>query len=284
MAFSLQAQRRSLPIFSAKRKILEEFSCHSCLVIIGETGSGKTTQIPQYLYEAGLTKTGGIACTQPRRVAATTVAARVAEEMGVKLGAEVGYSVRFDDCSSLQTQVKYMTDGMLLREAITDRSLMKYNIVILDEAHERTLHTDILFGIVKAAKARRAARQQRPLKVIVMSATLQADQFSAFFDGAKVLYVQGRQHPVDVFYTEESQTDYLRAAIISALQIHQDKPAKGDILMFLTGQEEIESASHILKDCQCHLPSSCSRMVVCPLFAALPSRQQTKVFSPAPLV
>ncbi|XP_062505278.1 ATP-dependent RNA helicase DHX33-like [Corticium candelabrum] len=278
----MQSQRRNLPIFSARKSLLDEIMGHNCLIIIGETGSGKTTQIPQYLYEAGLSKNGVIACTQPRRVAATTVAERVAAEMGVRLGAEVGYSVRFDDCSSFQTRVKYMTDGMLLREAMTDQNLMKYSVVILDEAHERTLHTDILFGIIKAAKDKRAAKQLKSLKVIVTSATLHADQFSVFFGGAKVLYIQGRQHPVEVFYTDESQTDYLRAAVVSAFQIHQEKPPHGDILVFLTGQDEIDTACRIIKDCQRYLPSDCPQLVICPFYAALPSKHQTRVFSPTP--
>ncbi|XP_065842530.1 ATP-dependent RNA helicase DHX33-like isoform X2 [Oscarella lobularis] len=219
---------------------------------------------------------------KPRRVAATSVAGRVAEEMEVTLGSEVGYSVRFDDKTSPHTAIKYMTDGMLLREAMGDKLLLNYSIIILDEAHERTLHTDILFGIVKGAQNQRAENKSlKNLKILVMSATLDADQFSAYFGSAKVLYVQGRQYPVRILYAAEPQTDYARAAVVTALQIHQEEEP-GDILIFLTGQEEIETTERILNDCQQHLDSKYLRLFVCSLYAALPSRLQSKVFHPAP--
>lgn len=150
---SIQETRRSLPIFAYRQSLLDAIQDHQVIIIEGETGSGKTTQIPQYLYEAGYTKINGekkkIGCTQPRRVAAMSVAARVAQEMGVKLGTEVGYSIRFEDCTTERTVVKYMTDGMLLREFLNEPDLESYSVMIIDEAHERTLHTDILFGLVK---------------------------------------------------------------------------------------------------------------------------------------
>ena len=146
------------------------------MIIEGETGSGKTTQIPQYLYEAGYCKDGlRVGCTQPRRVAAMSVSARVAEEIGVKLGQEVGYSIRFEDCTSDRTVLKYMTDGMLLREFLNEPDLASYSAIIVDEAHERTLHTDILFGLVKDI-----ARFRPDLKVLIASATLDAEKFSSF--------------------------------------------------------------------------------------------------------
>lgn len=150
---SIQETRRSLPIFAYRQSLLDAIKDHQVIIIEGETGSGKTTQIPQYLYEGGYTKINGekkkIGCTQPRRVAAMSVAARVAQEMGVKLGTEVGYSIRFEDCTTERTVVKYMTDGMLLREFLNEPDLESYSVMIIDEAHERTLHTDILFGLVK---------------------------------------------------------------------------------------------------------------------------------------
>lgn len=150
---SIQETRRSLPIYAYRQSLLDAIRDHQVIIIEGETGSGKTTQIPQYLYEAGFTKINGekkkIGCTQPRRVAAMSVAARVAQEMGVKLGTEVGYSIRFEDCTTERTVVKYMTDGMLLREFLNEPDLESYSVMIIDEAHERTLHTDILFGLVK---------------------------------------------------------------------------------------------------------------------------------------
>ena len=162
------------------------------MIIEGETGSGKTTQIPQYLYEAGYCKDGlRVGCTQPRRVAAMSVSARVAEEIGVKLGQEVGYSIRFEDCTSDRTVLKYMTDGMLLREFLNEPDLASYSAIIVDEAHERTLHTDILFGLVKDI-----ARFRPDLKVLIASATLDAEKFSSFFDDAPIFRIPGRRYPV----------------------------------------------------------------------------------------
>lgn len=149
-AKSIDEVRKSLPIYQYRDDLIQAIHDYQVLVIVGETGSGKTTQLPQYLYEAGFTKGGKkIGCTQPRRVAAMSVAARVAEEMGVKLGYEVGYSIRFEDCTSDKTVVKYMTDGMLLREFMTEPDLAAYSCMIIDEAHERTLSTDVLFGLIK---------------------------------------------------------------------------------------------------------------------------------------
>jgi pre-mRNA-splicing factor ATP-dependent RNA helicase DHX16 len=149
-AQSIDEVRKSLPVFTWREQFLEAVANYQVLVIEGETGSGKTTQLPQYLYEAGYCKDGKkIGCTQPRRVAAMSVAARVAEEVGCRVGQEVGYSIRFEDCTSDKTAIKYMTDGMLLREFLTEPDLAGYSCMIIDEAHERTLSTDILLGLVK---------------------------------------------------------------------------------------------------------------------------------------
>jgi pre-mRNA-splicing factor ATP-dependent RNA helicase DHX16 len=178
----IQNTRQSLPVFSFRKEILDAIHNHQILVLVGETGSGKTTQIPQYLIESGYTDGGKkIGCTQPRRVAAMSVAARVADEMRVRLGSEVGYSIRFEDCTSEKTILKYMTDGMLLREFLTEPDLGSYSALIIDEAHERTLHTDILFGLVKDI-----SRFRKDLKIIISSATLDADKFSDYFDGAPI--------------------------------------------------------------------------------------------------
>ncbi|PJF19602.1 putative pre-mRNA-splicing factor ATP-dependent RNA helicase DHX16-like protein [Paramicrosporidium saccamoebae] len=178
----IQNTRQSLPVFSFRQEILDAIQNHQVLVLVGETGSGKTTQIPQYLIESGYTDGGKkIGCTQPRRVAAMSVAARVADEMRVRLGSEVGYSIRFEDCTSERTILKYMTDGMLLREFLTEPDLGSYSALIIDEAHERTLHTDILFGLVKDI-----SRFRKDLKIIISSATLDADKFSDYFDGAPI--------------------------------------------------------------------------------------------------
>ncbi|XP_064022476.1 ATP-dependent RNA helicase DHX33 isoform X2 [Pogoniulus pusillus] len=248
----------------------------------GETGSGKTTQVPQYLYEAGIGRQGIIAVTQPRRVAAIALATRVSSERTTELGRLVGYTVRFEDLSCQETRIKFLTDGMLLREAIGDPTLRSYSVVILDEAHERTIHTDVLFGVVKAAQKRRKELGKVPLKVIIMSATMDVDQFSQYFSGAPVLYLEGRQHPIQIFNTKHPQSDYLQAALVSVFQIHQEAPSSQDILVFLTGQEEIEAMTKTCRDIAKHLPEGCPRMMVMPLYASLPYSQQLRVFQAAP--
>ncbi|KAM5273954.1 ATP-dependent RNA helicase DHX33 [Ctenodactylus gundi] len=279
---ALELQRRSLPIFQARGQLLAQLRNLDSAVLIGETGSGKTTQIPQYLYEGGIGRPGIIAVTQPRRVAAISLATRVSDEKRTELGKLVGYTVRFEDVTSEDTRIKFLTDGMLLREAISDSLLRKYSCVILDEAHERTIHTDVLFGVVKAAQKRRKDLGKLPLKVIVMSATMDVDLFSQYFNGAPVLYLEGRQHPIQIFYTKEPQHDYLHAALVSVFQIHQEAPSSQDILVFLTGQEEIEAMCRTCRDIAKHLPDGCPSMLVLPLYASLPYAQQLRVFQGTP--
>ena len=210
------ADRKTLPIYHYREQLLQAVRDYQILIIVGETGSGKTTQIPQYLHEDGYTAKGmKIGCTQPRRVAAMSVAARVSDELDTKLGNEVGYSIRFEDCTSEKTIIKYMTDGMLLREFLSEPDLAQYryvahcslslslslslvlclmplstcSVLIIDEAHERTLHTDILFGLVKDI-----ARFRPSLKLLISSATLDADKFSDYFDDAPVFTIPGRRY------------------------------------------------------------------------------------------
>lgn len=250
---AIKKVQESLPVFAYKEQIVQAVNGFQVLILVGETGSGKTTQIPQYLFEAGYTKDGRkIACTQPRRVAAMSVAARVAEEMRVRLGYEVGYSIRFEDCTSEYTLLKYMTDGMLLREFLTDPSLSDYSVLIIDEAHERTLHTDVLFGLV-----REISRSRQDLRIIISSATLDADKFSDYFDSAPIFtgmlcqsrflptliyfsalfIVPGRRYDVDIYYTRQPQSNYVLAAVKTCIQIHlTDLP--GDILVFLTVSQD----------------------------------------------
>lgn len=274
---SMQAVRRSLPIFPYREDLLAAIHEHQILVIEGETGSGKTTQIPQYLMEHGYTKGGmKIGCTQPRRVAAMSVAARVAQETSVKLGNEVGYSIRFEDCTSERTVLKYVTDGMLLREFLTEPDLASYSVIIIDEAHERTLHTDILFGLIKDI-----ARFRSDLKVLVASATLDTERFSCFFDDAPVFRIPGRRFPVDIFYTKAPEADYLEACVVSVLQIHVTQ-SPGDILVFLTGQEEIEACCELLQERCRRLGSKIAELVILPIYANLPSDMQAKIFNPTP--
>ncbi|KAM4854487.1 LOW QUALITY PROTEIN: pre-mRNA-splicing factor ATP-dependent RNA helicase DHX16-like [Thomomys bottae] len=271
-----QAVRRSLPVFPFREELLAAIANHQVLITEGDTGSGKTTQIPQYLFEEGYTKNGmKIDCTQPRRVAAMRVAARVSREMGVKLGNEIGYSIRFEDCTSRRTVLHYMTDGMLLREFLSEPDLASYSVVMVDEAHERTLHTDILFGLIKDV-----ARFRPELKVLVASATLDTARFSAFFDDAPVFQIPGRRFPVDIVYTKAPVADYLEACVLSVVQIHVTQ-SPGDILVFLTGQEEIEAACEMLQVRCCRLGSKIRELLVLPMCANLPSNMQA-IVQPTP--
>ncbi|XP_051540938.1 ATP-dependent RNA helicase DHX33 [Myxocyprinus asiaticus] len=279
---SLDVQRKQLPIYQARTQLINQLRQLHNAVLIGETGSGKTTQIPQYLYEAGIGRQGVIAVTQPRRVAAISLAGRVAEEKRVQLGKLVGYTVRFEDVTSSETKLKFMTDGMLLREAIGDPLLLRYTVVILDEAHERTVHTDVLFGVVKTAQRKRTEQNKVSLKVLVMSATMDVDLFSQYFNKSPVLYLEGRQHPIQIYYTKQPQSDYLQAALVSIFQIHQEAPHSHDILVFMTGQEEIEALARTCRDIAKHLPDTCGPMTVIPLYASLPPTQQLRVFQPTP--
>ncbi|KAI9623441.1 hypothetical protein H4Q26_014610 [Puccinia striiformis f. sp. tritici PST-130] len=283
-----QSQRR-LPIYPGKEAVINETWSNDTIVVLGETGCGKTTQIPQYLIGPEyhqLSKNPGtnqikVVVTQPRRVAAISLATRVSEEVGCKLGTTVGYTVRFDDCN---------------------KWLSNYDIVIIDEAHERSLRTDMLLGFLKGIqKTRRNLVKQnsdfpptkkkgsntttstlaRPLKVIIMSATIDAERFSQFFDDAKILYVKGRQHPVTVFSSQQPQEDYVESAVKTSLQIHAKYPL-GDVLIFLTGQDEIENMQAQLQLYADDLTPTMPKMMICPLYAKLPPNQQQKVFQTTP--
>ncbi|KAG8731488.1 Cyclin-dependent kinase catalytic subunit [Ceratobasidium sp. 414] len=276
-AQTLDETRKSLPIFTYREQLLEAIGAHQVLIVVAETGSGKTTQLPQYLHEAGYTKGGlKVGCTQPRRVAAMSVAARVAEEMGTKVGYQVGYSIRFEDCTSDKTVLKYMTDGMLLREFLTEPDLAGYSALIIDEAHERTLSTDILFALVKDI-----ARFRPELRLLISSATMDANKFSEYFDGAPIFYVPGRRYPVDIHYTPQPEANYLHAAITTVFQIHTTQP-RGDILVFFTGQDEIDTAMENLQETARALGNKVSELIVCPIYANLPSEMQAKIFEPTP--
>ena len=276
-AAKIEDTRKSLPIYQFRDALLQAINDYQVLIIVGETGSGKTTQIPHYLHEAGYTKDGmKVGCTQPRRVAAMSVAARVAEEMGKKLGNEVGYSIRFEDNTSDKTMLKYMTDGMLLREFLTEPDLGAYSALMIDEAHERTLHTDILFGLVKDI-----ARFRPELKLLISSATMDAQKFAKFFDDAPIFNIPGRRYPVDIHYTPQPEANYLAAAVTTVFQIHITQ-GRGDILVFLTGQEEIEAAEMNLQETARKLGSKVPEMIICPIYANLPSDLQAKIFEPTP--
>lgn len=272
----IQDTRKSLPVFAYRDQFLAALEDHQILVVVGETGSGKTTQLPQYLHEAGYTTRGKVGCTQPRRVAAMSVAARVAKEMGVRLGSEVGYAIRFEDNSNDKTILKYMTDGMLLREFMSDPSLGSYSCLMIDEAHERTLHTDILFGLIKDI-----ARFRPDLKILISSATLNAQKFAEYFDEAPIFNIPGRMYPVDVHYTAQPEANYLHAAITTIFQIHTTQ-GRGDILVFLTGQDEIESCAENILETSRKLGKKIPELIVAPIYANLPSDLQARIFEPTP--
>ncbi|CAI5464562.1 unnamed protein product [Closterium sp. Yama58-4] len=293
----IQAERKNLPMYRYREELLQAIHDHQVLVIVGETGSGKTTQIPQYLYEEGYGKRGKYLYEEGygkrgkvsggarigkvgqgagRRVAAMSVAARVAQEVGCKLGHEVGYSIRFEDCTSDKTVLKYMTDGMLLREFLSEPDLASYSVMMVDEAHERTLHTDVLFGLVKDI-----ARFRPDLKLLISSATLDAEKFSEYFDFAPIFRIPGRRYPVDIHYTKAPEADYLDAAVVTVLQIHVTQPP-GDVLVFLTGQEEIEAAEEILRHRTKGLGTKIAEMIICPIYANLPTDMQAKIFEKTP--
>ena len=263
-----------------RQEFLDLYHSTQILVFVGETGSGKTTQIPQYVLYDELPHLNRkmVACTQPRRVAAMSVAQRVADELDVNLGEEVGYSIRFEDKTSPNTILKYMTDGMLLREAMHDHDMSRYSCIILDEAHERTLATDILMALLK-----QVAKRRPDLKIIIMSATLDAQKFQRYFYDAPLLPVPGRTHPVEIFYTPQPEKDYVEAAIRTVLQIHAAED-EGDILLFLTGEEEIEDTCRkiSLEVDEMIRETDCGPMKVYALYGTLPPHQQQKIFEPAP--
>ncbi|GAQ81335.1 ATP-dependent RNA helicase DHX8/PRP22 [Klebsormidium nitens] len=273
-----EASAPVLPIHAFEEEICHSVSKNSAIVLIGETGSGKTTQVSQFLHKAGFTKDGMIGVTQPRRVAAVSVARRVASEMGVQVGAEVGYSVRFEDRTSRQTRIKYLTDGILLRECLADPSLSQYSVIILDEAHERSLNTDILFGVLKRLMLSPTSK----LKLVVTSATLEEHKFADFFGGCPVLKVPGRLHPVKIMHALERPISYLESAVETVMDIHANE-GPGDILVFLTGQEEIEKAVKKLTDRVMTLEQgTCQDMLILPLYGSLPPEAQVRIFRPAP--
>lgn len=286
----IREQRESLPIFQLRQELMAAIRDHQILVVIGDTGSGKTTQLAQFLLEDGYTRPRGssssaastmtkmmVGCTQPRRVAAMSVAKRVSEEVGCKLGETVGYTIRFEDFTSQRTRIKYMTDGMLLRECLQDSSVPAYSVIILDEAHERTIHTDVLFGLLKET-----ARSRPDLKLIVTSATLEAEKFSTYFDGCPIFTIPGRTFPVEVLFTQQPEPDYLDATLQTVMQIHLNEPLGGDILVFLTGQEEIDMACEVLYERVKSLGSEVPPLLVLPVYSAMPGDLQARIFAPAP--
>ena len=288
---SLAQQRLRLPIFANRRELLYMVERYRTTVVVGHTGCGKTTQIPQYLHEAGWTAGGRVVgCTQPRRVAAVSVAQRVAEEMGEALGGTVGYAVRFDDCCSREaTRLKFMTDGLLLTEFMSDPLLSRYSVLMVDEAHERSLTTDVLLGLLK-----KLLHARDDLRLIVASATVDALRFKEFFElrssgggggggggTAGIVSLRGSGvHEVAMHFAEAPVSDYLSHAVESAWRLHVS-PEEGDVLLFLTGQQEVDTAVSLLTD-RALAERPRRRLLALPLYGSLSHAAQMRAFAPPP--
>ena len=263
----------SLPVSQRKAEIQKLLSEHQVIVVAGETGSGKTTQLPKMCLELGFGNLGTIGHTQPRRIAARSVAARIAEELQTELGDLVGYKVRFNDQISDNTQIKLMTDGILLAEIQTDRFLNQYSCLIIDEAHERSLNNDFILGYLKQLLPRRP-----DLKVIITSATIDVERFSKHFNNAPIIEVSGRTYPVEVRYrpvVEEDDQDQLQGILNAVDELQAE--GRGDILIFMNGEREIRDTAEALQK------QNLKHTEILPLFARLSAQEQNKIFYPSGL-
>lgn len=287
------AVNQELPITKVMPDLLRAIRENSVLIVCGETGSGKTTRLPIALFNQGLAGSDMmIACTQPRRVAAMSVAKRVASECKQPCGQLVGYSIRFEDCTSKQTRVKYLTEGVLLRESLSDGDLSKYGVVVFDEAHERNLNIDVLFGLTK-----RIIRHRNDFRLVVTSATLDADRFSAYFGHCPIFRIPGRTFKVESYFTKTSVGDYVDAAVKQILQIHLTLPLPGDILVFMTGQDDITCTCELVAQKLGEVLSANDRddessaaqkrklaknqLLLLPMYSTLPQDLQARIFEPA---
>ncbi|BEJ16545.1 hypothetical protein CspHIS471_0511500 [Cutaneotrichosporon sp. HIS471] len=327
IAGELLLKRYELPFYQGRRNILDEIIKNDTVVIMGETGCGKSTQLGQLLRRHSIAlghwpRGPSVAITQPRRLPTISLAGRVAAEMGVALGAEVGYSVRFEDVTSRDTRVRFLTEGVLMRELANaqqfgkDESklangvseekpkgkgkdkplvngtngiegealnlLLRYDVVVIDEAHERTLNTDFLLGCLRKIQAVRK-EMGRPLKVVIMSATLDPKKFTDFFDGCPALHVPGRMYDVATSHVRTPVDDFIEAAADAVMMIHNRKPSpKGEALVFMPGSDEIETLVALLRRRANELPPDAEGLQVLPLYAALPPTAQAKIFAPVP--
>ncbi|EED23481.1 ATP-dependent RNA helicase (Hrh1), putative [Talaromyces stipitatus ATCC 10500] len=335
-AKTLLETRKKLPIFQHADEIRQKLKDNNVMLLIGETGSGKSTQVPQFLVDepwcqmkkVKITNTtdngnfqtksipvgGCVAITQPRRVAAISLARRVAEEMGTPLGkaspaSKVGYSVRFDTSVSPSTRINFLTDGMLLQEMLHNPWLTKYSVVVVDEVHERGVNVDLVLGFLKnILSSKGEGRGGLPLKVIVMSATADMESLLEFFgqeggsdpnlngelttengpisnnksNAVSSCHIKGRQFPVQTIYSPAPVHDFVDAALETIFTIHIKEPMPGDILVFLTGQETVENLEYLVNEYAVGMDPSLPKVLALPLFAALPQAAQQRVFAPAP--
>ncbi|KAJ4984080.1 ATP-dependent rna helicase [Stagonosporopsis vannaccii] len=313
----LLPKRKALPIWSKAEEIKASLKKNNVLVLTGETGSGKSTQVPQFLLnEKWCSKC--IAITQPRRVAAISLARRVAEEMGSYMGsqspmAKVGYSVRFDNATGPNTKIKFLTEGMLLQEMLRDPIMSQYSAVVVDEVHERSVNVDLILGFLKnlcAGVEQSGKKRDQPLKVVIMSATADVEALVGFFDEAGTpekslaaaadddvvmkdeqaitsrvskCFVEGRQFPVKTVHLPNPTQDWVEAALKLIFQIHYKEPLPGDILVFLTGQDTIEGLEKLVNDYAEGMDNEVPKLLVLPLFAALPQHAQQRIFEPTPV-
>ncbi|CAJ2501025.1 Uu.00g038780.m01.CDS01 [Anthostomella pinea] len=309
--------RKALPIWTYQRDIKDRLQKEDILLVVGETGSGKSTQVPQFLcdepwcrrrktkIQSDFVGVGGmIAITQPRRVAATTLAGRVANEMGTPLGGSregsVGYSVRFDHSVPKGAKIKFLTEGMLLQELLRDPNLRQYSAIIVDEIHERSVDVDLIAGFLKQIlSGDKAGRGGIPLKVVIMSATADVEKIQDFFSpqamssssssappastspSMQLLRIKGRQWPVEIKHTDKPVPDIQEALIKQIFKIHTQEPYPGDILAFLTGQEEIEAAQRLIEEYSATLASDVPKLLVFPLYGQLSIQAQQEAFQPA---
>jgi ATP-dependent RNA helicase DHX8/PRP22 len=279
----LIAQRQALPIYPYRQSLVETVRDNPVTVLIGETGSGKSTQLPQYLVESGMFRT--VCVTQPRRVAATSVAGRVAEEQGVRLGESVGFCVRFEEQSSQTTRIMYMTDGMLLQK-LQRSGDVEYDVVVLDEIHERSVNTDVLMALLK-----QCIFVQKRLRLVVTSATLEAEKFAQYFRGAPVLRIPGRTFSVHTKFSRVVVDDHVVRSVVVCGNLLEDMYAKfascaepnenclGHVLIFLSGQEEIERCAILLRD---KVKEIKIQVDISVLYASLSNEQQRDVFRKVP--
>ncbi|XP_050528421.1 probable ATP-dependent RNA helicase DHX35 isoform X2 [Daktulosphaira vitifoliae] len=287
MSLDLQSQRNKLPITKYRNEVLYLCEKFQTLILVGSTGSGKSTQVSQMLAESGLCQFNkAIAVTEPRKISAITLATRVALEQKTNLGQAVGYSVRFDNCCDSDTKIKYMTEGILLNEMTSNPLLINYSVIILDEIHERSLLTDILMGLLK-----KVLKKRPTLRLVILSATMDSLQLKSFFnfnqtenpddDTAAILGIEGRSYPTKIFYLKEPVANYIDESINTVLKIHQVDQS-GDILVFLTGKEEVMQAVNTLDDYNIKNTQDKVKLFPVPMHGTLTNDEQLKAFRPVP--